>query len=239
MDTSFWNKLNPSIKIHSTHKQYYGKYLWRVLLKVQGGRLIYSKIDNLDIAIQNRRDHEHRMVNWAGSWLQRKRLSPSVDRELLERFREYHKNNKHVRIRVEEPNIQVYAETEVELKNFVQHFSQYPEIFREVHGVFDSVQEQILKSDKIITRVPNKWRYKVLFREGVIDAQIKLSILAYLDNLGDQVQVSESIRHQLERPYNTLWGGFIYLNDDSIITFINIMSPGLVRKIHELVYLDE
>jgi hypothetical protein len=239
MDLLFWNNLNSNIKINSTHKQYYGKYLWRVLLKVPGGRLIYSKFDSLDEAIEHRRAQEVRLINWGGSWIQRRCVVDVVNQGLLYRLREYQKINKHVRIRVEEPWIQVYAETESDLKGFALHFDQYPGIFHEMHGVDDPERALILKSDSIIVSTPPKWRYKIMLRDGMMEVSVKKSLLQYLVNLEDQVEVSSGTQHQLEREYNNLWGGFMYTNDLNIVTFINLISPGLIRKIHELVYLDQ
>ena len=43
MDTSFWKNLNPNILVQPTTKQFYDRYLCKLVMTVPCGRLIHSQ----------------------------------------------------------------------------------------------------------------------------------------------------------------------------------------------------
>lgn len=241
MDILFWNNLNAGLQLQPTAKRYFGKYFWRMCVRVPGGRLIHSKAEDLQVELELRRMTERRMINWGGSWAWRKNtLSQEVDLDLLSDIREFARTHQHaIKLRIEEPKLQIYTQDEQMLKSFAHLLGNNKIFIEEIHGVMDTDHESILESDAIICKHPVKYSHKVMLREGTCAPEIKQQILNYLESLEDLVDVSEGTKRELLKPFSSIWGAFFYTNDPSVITFLNLIQPGIVRKIHPLVYRDQ
>jgi hypothetical protein len=75
-----------------------------------------------------------------------------------------------------------------------------------------------------------------LLRDGRYTAETKLQLKKYLENLGDdQIKVSKTGLDMLSRHAGFIWNLYFYTNDLSILTFLNLICPGIVANFHELV----
>lgn len=238
MDTLYWNNIRLGMTYHDVSKQYYGKYLWKLVMNVPGGRLIYTK-QNLKQAYSYRMLPE-RFVNWGGSWMTRRNSVP-VDFELLQILKSIHDSPEiSLKFRVEEPKMQVYAEHEHDLKDFVQAIPEkYHYLVEELHGVSDLNQAKILKSDAIITNLAAHWKFKIIVRDTLMHEDSMKAMLNLLHNLTSEIKPSAKFVKHLEqyqhRTQSIVWGGFVYTNDDNVAVLMNLIEPGIVRKIHPLV----
>lgn len=236
MDLLFWTRLNPKIIYEPTRKQFYNKYLYRLVINCPGGRLVHDKSGDMHHALRLRIQH-HRYLNRGGSWWasQNKELdSASVDQleNLQELFSEFQSD---IKIRIEEPTIQVYSNSKDTLKIIADRIVDKTSLTA-IQFPKNSVQEALLKEGKILTKPNSKiqYQYKVMLRDGSYPVATKRQVLAFLDNLDGEIKISNGVREMLDSEFQYLWGCFIYVNDPGVLTFVNIICPNLILNIHEL-----
>ena len=141
-----------------------------------------------------------------------------------------------IKVRCEDPWVQFYTETEDELKVIAQSLGN-EQCILSVTGPIPGT-ESLLTGDKIIASQKIQHRYKIMLRDGNYNQNIKSHILNLLESMGDEVKIPASLRYGLTREYTGMWGTFLYANDDSITTMLNLVHPGIVGKIHEVVHLE-
>lgn len=240
MDLSFWSKLTPGIIYEPTRKQFYNRFCYKLVMQVHCGRIINDK-GSISVELQHRRNlRDRRRYNYGGSWMSRHVDNvEAADERQLETLRSIRNGyDSRIKMRVEEPWVQIYAEDIQTLQDIANRFPQ------DLHSKFisisfpDSVESQrLLEEGKILTRPGNKieYKYKVFFRDGSYSPEIKKAVCNYLDNLGKDVKVSQATRSMLLNGHNFIWGCFVYVNDPALLTMVSIIGPGMVGKIHELV----
>lgn len=238
MDILFWTQSNPKIKVDHTTKKYFNRYLYKLVVYAPGGRLVDTRGD-LDTALEHRRQLT-RHVN-VGYWGYRhnKELE-KADIEFLSVLRDIRRDRSlNVKLRVEEPHVQIYAAEEATLINLVkQRFSNYSHYLELVTAPADDEAEAVLNSGAIIRKKDVGYTYKVILRDGRYDANTKLNLLTYLKGCGvEQVGVSPTCEDMLSKSSSFIWNCYFHTNDLAILTFINLISPGIVSNYHELVVL--
>jgi hypothetical protein len=241
MDISFWIQCNPNITVEHTTKKYFGKFLYKLVVYCPAGRLIDSK-GNMPDALAHRRMIS-KNVNHGGWWGYR--FNKDLDNanvEFLNQLREIRLDRGlGIKLRVEEPMVQIYAKSAGDLQNLVTtHFSNdQRQYVKAVAGPKDAAAEAVLNSGAIIRRENNGYRYKIILKDGRYTPAIKQSLLQYLENQGpEQVQLSRTAREMLNKTTSFVWNLYFYSNDVNVITFLNLISPGIVSNYHELVVLD-
>jgi len=240
MDLSYWNKLSSHIFYEPTRKQFYSRFCYKLVIEVVAGRIIQSKVPIEDEIAQRRKMRDSVKYNYGGSWMSRHmdtidKVSPE-QLEILRSIRNGYGNR--IKMRVEEPWVQVYTEDLQTLKDIANRFP--PELqqkFMTVSFPESPEKQQLLEEGKILTRPSNKiaYKYKVFLRDGNYSSDIKRSAYNFLMGLGPDVKVSSATASMLLNGHNFIWGGFLYVNDPSVLTMLSIISPGMVGKIHELV----
>ena len=246
VDTSFWGNTFTGIKIRPTQKLFYRKFLWRLVVDIPSGNLIYSKLDTMSEAVEDRRAHA-RSYNWAGSWLNgghhRGNSLALTDVSLLTIARNIkNRYGNTIRIRVEEPMIQFYAADQETLKNIAREFTytgDYQSRVKEINGPESAEQADILLTGAIIRRTAPGYRYNVVLRDGRYTTEIKKQVLAYLENLDDQIRITPKCQEMLASPYIHIWGVFFYTDDPDLTIMLRMIAPDLVGNIHELIVLDK
>ena len=241
MDTSFWkslkSNLKPDIEFKQTKKQFFGRYLWRLEVHAECSDLINPSYTDMMSEVARRRLRAQSR-NYGGSW-----RYTNVDRydkvdyvllQTIRNMRETYKDS--IKVRCEDPWVQFYAETENELKMIAQCLGK-EECVLAITGPAPGT-EALLTGDKIIASKKITHRYKVMLRDGNYNRDAKAQILALLEALGTEVKIPASLRHGLSREYTGMWGTFFYTNEESVTTMLNLVHPGIVGKIHEVVHLD-
>lgn len=236
MDTSFWIRCNPKITVEHTVKKFYGNFLYKIVVYCPAGRLIDGK--GAMTALLEHRKNVYKHINQSGWWGHRQnRDLDHADLALLDTLRGIRKNSSNIKLRVEEPRVQIYAATEDELVNLVlDHLQPFVKCIESVAGPSNEEAAEVLNSGAIIRKTDNGYRHKIILRDGRYTTEIKESILQYLNQLQlEQVGITTSCREMLTKPNSYLWNCYLYTNDPSITTFLNLISPGIVSNIHELV----
>lgn len=236
MDISFWTQCSPNITVDHTTKKYYNKYLYKIVIYCPAGRLIDDKRP-IDQALAHRQDI-FRHITQSGWWGQRQnRDLDKADTHLLDTMRLIRKTISTVKLRVEEPRIQIYAQTEDELVNLVlDHLQPFVKHIEAIAGPANAACAKILDSGAIIRKTANGYSHKVILRDGRYSAQVKESMLQYLQNLNiENAGIPDSCRNMFTKSSSYVWNCYFFTNDPDVIIFLNLIQPGIVSNIHELV----
>lgn len=245
MDILYWINLNHKIKIYNTKKMYFSQYVYRLEIFCPGGRFIYENQRSIrDLIKQNQtvglplyQIRNYKNFNWYSDQ-SKKSIHDAVESQ-LETVKKLLLSPS-IKIRVEEPKVQVYAEGEQNLKDFIERFS--PQDRARIVSITvpkDSKSEALLKENKIIRGSRrNLYRYKVSLRDCRVDPNTKINLLNYLDSLEDSVLVPQGPRKMMSAPFSSFWGVYFYTNDLSINTFIELIKPGVISNINEIVVAE-
>ena len=236
MDTLSWKNLVPNIEVLPTQKIFYKQYLYKLELLAYGGQSInsnYSIEGSLDL-----RRRSYRAINYGGSWAAK--LNANIVNANIE-WLKYLKQFKATvafdcKIRVEEPSLQIYAANEQDLYNFVKQLPKdyLDQFVRAITRPANDAEKKVLQSGKKLLKSTPEYNYRINFRDGRYDLNIKTSILNYLDGLGDLVRVPTHARQELIKNYTNIWDVYIYTKDPTISTFLQLISPRLIRTIIEM-----
>jgi len=230
MDISYWNNFKKPVLY--TTKQFFGKYLWRLQVYAEGGKLITSEYEDLVHALKIRERAVN--YNYAGYW--RRKPVDRVNFPLLYAVRHLRqKYGEAIRLRIEEPEICFYAADEETLKEIADDLSTYSSEFMNITGPADKAAEEILKTGAILSNRTSEYSHKVIIRDGRYDFDVKQQILSYLDSLGNLVKLSSNTRDMLNKRLPNVWGLFFYTNDPDIVTFIRLIDPKFVLNVHPLI----
>jgi hypothetical protein len=239
MDTLFWKQLNPNIIYEPTKKQFFSKFCYKLVLRAEVGRAL-TDASKLSIPqyVDRRIDNSRRHPNWGGSWRHTQPLSvPLANIPLLEELQSI-KNGygKTIKIRIEEPWLQIYTKDEDTLKQIAKRLPGDTQSYLISVSTPGSAEVQaLLEQDSIVVSKDNGFKYKIIVRNGKYGRETKLGLLNYMQALGEVVSYPKSFERQFTSDHSWVWDCYFYANDLSILTAINIIQPGLTGKIHKLV----
>jgi hypothetical protein len=92
-----------------------------------------------------------------------------------------------------------------------------------------------LADGNIIMKQDLGYRYKFLIRDGRYGKENKQALVNYLDQLGDLVKVSPTVRRSLAIG-DHMYRCWFYSNEIELGTMIDLITPGAISKIHTIVY---
>lgn len=238
MDTLFWTQLNPTVKFKNSKKQFYNKFLYKLIMLVPAGSILKDNIKEPESRsyIEMRISHYNRYAKYrryhsvGESSIQRKQLADLQQINQYISFVHKHQNNLH--LRNENPWLSVYS-NDLELLKRMAKMDKKNLI--EVHGPRDDDAKQALERGEIIVKRIVDYTHKVQLRELVdISLDEKGNILNFLDNLGAVVKLPRHCRESLGNPYRWIASSYFYTQDDSIVTMLNLIKPGIVKGIFKL-----
>lgn len=196
-----------------------------------------KSIEELDQRIDWRSDMNLR-YNHGGSWRYDSGItqSKSVTRIQLKDMIEVKLNYANdIRLRVEEPYISIYAETEellytIATTDLVNWKDKLVEVSRP-----EKIEDiEHLAQGAILVRRDSGYGYKITLRDGMYDRKDITALANYLENVGDDVKVSNGVWKMLRNHRMMLHGAYFYAKDQDISTMINLIIPGMLLKIHPL-----
>lgn len=238
-----WTKLNPTIKLIDTKKSFFGQYLYKLIVRVPGCRLCHDTSGRpMDQLLTQRRLFitDKKMYNYAGSWWHQHaaRRLEGADPNQLDQYRTLCNNNSDIKIRIEEPNITVYAKTEQELFDLAS--AEKSENILEFHSPSNAASLEALERGEIVVKRPTEYTHKIIFKEtGKFDINLRESVYRYLESLGDTVKMTKSCKANLLLRKFWFTQTYFYTKDDSILTFLNLMAPDAIAGIYKLTYLEQ
>ena len=238
MDISYWTQFKPKLTVEYTTKKYFNQYLYKLVVYAPYGRTINSKRE-IGEHVENRRVWD-RDINRFGHWgLRNAKDLDNADIAFLETLRDVRNNNPdRLKFRIEEPEMQIYARDLLDLQCLVSNeFTLFHHHLRSIHVPASDEAEKLLNSNVIIRKKDIGFKYKIVLRDGRYSVDTKKTILNYLNGLGKEtVKIPKSCHIMLEASnHSHLWGCYFYSNDDTVLTFLNLIAPGKIANIHELV----
>lgn len=237
MDILYWINHNKNVALHATQKMFFKKYLCRLQIYCPGGRSIFE--NDLRTSLEQRKNLS-KSINPGGSWFSRNtRFLVDADAAQLSVVRDL-LANKDIKVRVEEPTVSIYAESESRLKEIIELFDhRFHDRVRTVSVPKNVEHAELLTENKILKRSRrNQYRYKVVLKDGRVDPARKINILNYLLSLGDIISIPKAAISMLENRYSGFWGIYYYTNDPSINTFVELIEPGVVANVYEIVVVE-
>jgi hypothetical protein len=237
-DTSYWTALNPNISLLKTSKLINGRFLYRLNIHAPGCALLRDDEDLYLAAI--RRNTMSKNYNYGGSWHARKNGEISDNQiHFLQTIRDYLETKVKPRggretfkLRIEEPDIQFYAETQSELKDLVSIIKD-PKCITSFMCPENEATRKLLLEGYVLRRKEFEWPYRVVIRDGRFSSETKQQMANYLRNLGDEhVRVPEGVWKHLEKG-GWIWGGYIYIKDKNLANMFAMIDPNFVAKIEE------
>lgn len=142
-------------------------------------------------------------------------------------------------LRVEEPFVRIYGQTEQLLYNIASNeLAAWKLNLCELHKPINTRAELLLDRGNIVMKTNIGYRYKFLLRDGYYGEENKLALCNYLTQLGDIVKVSPTVKHNLMSNSKHLWRGWFYSNEYDIKTMIDLIAPGAVSNIHEVTSIE-
>lgn len=243
MDISFWIKHNPKITVEHTTKKYFNRYLYRLVVYAPAGRLIdvsgpTSDMDKL-LATRIAINKHINPGGWWGIQKQPGKYINTANTKLLTVLRDIRLHSVNFKLRIEEPFIQIYAESESDLQSLITtHTNVFKENILTITGPENSATKEMLNAGAIIRKSDIGFKYKVILRDGRYSLSSKTDLLNYITNLGpDIIRIPRSSVRMLSKGTSSIWGCYFYTNDLSINTFLTLICPGVILKTHELVIL--
>lgn len=247
---SQWNKFVLSENILDTTKMFFEKYHYRAEMNVSGASHIrtaisryqsYSKFKSHIDIIKESAQSRYRDQN-VGSWY-KKTLQHQIDMNAFQLWEiakacEQHKGN--IRTRAEKGKFAIYTETEVQLIDIIMSAKKYivPHLTTIHRPANDKAKLRL--EDKVIFVNKPKHNFKVLVKEHSCPNDTKKQILAYLNNFNNDVTLPFSLERSLkDEKHNWMRGHYYYVNDLSMLTFLQMISPKFVNKIFKLEQMEE
>ena len=210
MDSLYWKNLIPEINIEYSRQLFFKRYLYKLEILAYGGQSIKTAgtiSDSLRL-----RSKSYRLINHGGSWQARMAKEISLaDDQWLEYLQNY-RNSLHedIKLRIEEPNIQLYSSNLSLLKDFAENLPrQFLDYIVTFTGPKNNEEEKLITSGKKILKKSPKYRFKIFFRDGKYSLSTKQSVLSYLDSLEDLIVVPEHCRKEFSKNYSSTWDCYI------------------------------
>jgi hypothetical protein len=176
-----------------------------------------------------------RKVIFGGSWRYNRVHDPNEqDIEILNKIS--HARGKHpdLKLRVEEPSLQIYSVDEDSLYKFAaeithgnnQHLVSIGKPLTPEHLA-------LLEKGFTISSKLTDYPIKVHIREGRYGLQTKQQILNYLQNVPEEVHLPDHFVSSFSKEFESVWNCYFYAKDRSILTMVALICPSLVRTVEE------
>jgi hypothetical protein len=177
--------------------------------------------------------------NWAGSWYQcntneiqdLKEKVRTKDLLVLQNFKT--RGNQDFQLRIEEPYINVYSNSESSLYELCSKYSK--DRILEIHRPKNKESIEILDNGSIINKAARDFQYLVHLKAHRFDNLVqKHKLVECLESLRPDVRFSSRLKKSIMSSNYYFIGGQFYAKDDSTTVFIKLKFPELIGKIYTL-----
>ena len=240
MDTSLWTQLNPTVIFKSSKKQFYNKYLYKLVMLVPGAHIVQDNLKNPEpdttirarIAQYNKYRQAARYFNENYKNKNSSRFTLAQEDQITQyiKFVSHHRDK--LLLRYEMPCLSVYSNDLKLLQTLAKEDKKH---LISIHGPENDQAKQALARGEIITKRISEYNLKIFLKELTdISVEEKQSIISCLDNMGDVVKLPKHCRKSLESQFRWMAASYFYTRDDGIITLLNLIKPGVVQGIFKL-----
>lgn len=194
-----------------------------------------------DVPFDEQMQWSQRVINYGGSWRAKTNYYPRpAELSLLSNLRDYRaevsqSGSEDIKMRIEDPLIQVYAKDLKILEEFASvAFHNVPNIDSMLDSITVPKNNHDLKllQQGYVLRSHSDYACKINLRDGKYNLGVRTSLLNYLDALGSDVSIPNNTRQQLEKSRGDfIWGAYFYCMDEDIKLMIGMIDPRLIRSI--------
>ena len=236
MDLLYWKRRFSQTEVLPVTKKFYRSFLYKMTVYAPGCRSIHHK--DIKEHLDFRRHGSLVSYNYAGSWYNDKMrlMLEQADVDHLKTLQQILYQHNDVKLRVEEPYVDIYTHSEQKLREVSDMLSN-PGWVKSVSGPINKQAETLLVDNKILRKRKPKWRYKINLKDKKFSSSTRTSIRQYLIGLGDEIKIPGSTLHQLTKPHEWIWGCYFYTNDPGIVTMVQLIDPDIVREVCEMVQI--
>lgn len=229
--------MHPDIRVQQSKQLLYGRYPYRLVIRCHGSHMLRYPEPFED---QLQWSSQWRNINYGGSWRYRQHQKPNADElKLLTNLKLYREESallesEEIKMRIENPLIQIYAKDIKQLEEFVTDvFANFKHSdFLESITLPKNSKDLDLLTQGYVLRSHTDYAFKVNLRDGKYNHVTRSNLLKYLDQLGPDVSVPKSTRLALEKNKGDfIWSAYFYCMDENITLMISMMDPRLIRSI--------
>lgn len=235
MDTSLWTSINPDIRFKSVNKIMYKEFLYKIVIFCPLVRILknnkFITLTFLERYIKFRSLYQNPKKCFSSYNTRQMALSLADANQLLN-ISKVIKDHHH---RIEGHRLSIYARDEKELRKIIEQVDKkWHSRIIEIHGPKNEDETKKLSNNTILLKKCN-YKYKVTLKSGfyqVVDAK---SIINLIDTAGGHVPPKwkeRSMTTKSDKIY--LQGKYFYLDDTKIISFIEVIKPGIIDKIYSV-----
>lgn len=151
-------------------------------------------------------------------------------------------NKPRIKVRIEEPYVEIYAEDEQTVLDIISKMPKRNQRIMEIHWP-GSRTESLQRGEIFMPKIVD-YDYQVTLRTILLSTSKRQQVYDYLSGLGDLVKMTPRLADSLTRPKFThsdnmwIYQCYFYTNDPSICTFLNLIEPHLMGKILKIARPD-
>lgn len=257
MDLLSWINSNPTCKSKLTRRKYYDRFLFRVKIYAPFCRLLRGTYvddpktplwNQIAANVDHRKERQRlQLTHYISSYWNDRLIhdSDNCDVDQLEYlYKKIKTLGNAVKIRVEEPYVEIYAENQMTILDIIESMPLRSNRVMEIHWPGSAVQLEALERGEIIMPKITDYEYQVNLRTILLSNAKRTQVFEYLNGLGDLVKMTPGLKDALTRPKwahsDVMWiyQCYFYTNDTSVCTFLNLIEPNLINKILKIARLD-
>jgi hypothetical protein len=236
MDTSLLIQLNPTAKIVSTKKLFYDRYAYKIKIYAPASTsLRYEAVRDYDAYIKRMIFNEEQFCIIRGfkSSDKSEDLKNANPSQLVNLKKLVDENKDIIKFRTEEPNFILYSNDVALLERVIAEYATH---IIDVTLPDNENHLKLLSEGNVIKNELNEFRYKFILG-NFYNMKNKSQLMNIITSAGDDVHVTYGTLKNISSGYS--YGGYMYAKDNSIAMLFNMIQPGFVKKIYNMVSLSE
>jgi hypothetical protein len=236
------------------------KYFFKLLVSVPGASIvreintsldrIMRRHDTLDAYIQERKQEQlawyQRVMSWrtpSDPWCKHQiSIFQNLDSELILSMHALVRKKLSKKVRIDGSNHEIafYFEDRSQLDVFLREFpSKYEKLLIRVENSLMATQE--LKVNQRVVKKRKTLPYKIFVRDQTRVQDSHRSFLQYLESLGPVVEIPRKMKKDFSStdPQNYYHNLYFYTSDLSVVSFAELISPGIIGRVQEIVEIPK
>lgn len=138
-----------------------------------------------------------------------------------------------IKVTIQEQSIRIFSDSEQQLHSIARQIKErtgrlgfYAAIWRPD----TKVKEAIDAGYEILTKDPG-YSHKVVLRDRMVGTEVKQQLYNYLKSMGTEVKLTPGVDNILKSKGPYVFACWFRTNDPTLVSFLELISPGIVQKI--------
>ena len=229
------------IQTCASDKLYFKKYHYKLEVCTPLATYLRSRLTKL--SKENIKDYVRRTkavnYNYGGSWALYRGINQSViasteaDIDEIIAIGSIIREVADLKYTIEDTCLRIFSDSEQQLYDIAKEINTQTGklgYYASIWAPDPAEKHAIDNGYEILTKDPG-YTHKVTLRDRLVGRDTKHQIFNYLTSLGDEVKLTPGVKTMFEGNGGYIYSGWFRTNDTSIVTFIELMSPGIIRNI--------